>query len=217
MRKILITGATGTLGQAVAEALATPQHHLLLTGRNPNKLEELDDSLAGKAAHTTLISLDVSKPALIDALGQQIHQQYGKLDAWIHCIAAITNLSPVAHQDPSHWDRLWAVNVTATLRLIRSLDVLLRADDSQRRDIIITHCTMGENLPFWGAYHASRAAQAALVTACGRETEKTGLKVQLFDPQPMASPHHRVAFPGVALETLPSPQSAAQRLLALLA
>ena len=58
--KVLLTGATGFIGQAVAEALLTEGHHLVCVLRDPARLRLHD--LSGRAGHDRLqtIALDFS-------------------------------------------------------------------------------------------------------------------------------------------------------------
>jgi short-subunit dehydrogenase len=54
-RKVLVTGATGGLGRAIAKALAARGAKLVLSARKAGELEQLAGSLPG-AGHTTVVS-----------------------------------------------------------------------------------------------------------------------------------------------------------------
>ena len=49
-RRVLITGATGAIGGALAKAYATPQTHLILHGRNVSALEDVANACREKGA-----------------------------------------------------------------------------------------------------------------------------------------------------------------------
>src|ERR1700744_3008139 len=77
----LVTGATRGIGAAVAKRFAAEGAHLILTGRTVGGLEEVDDAIqaaGGKPA--TLVPLDLRQADMIDALGAQIYERFGKLD-----------------------------------------------------------------------------------------------------------------------------------------
>ena len=55
-KTILITGSSSGIGWSTAEKLATKGHHLILCGRNLNKLEELSNKLN---TNTHILTFDV--------------------------------------------------------------------------------------------------------------------------------------------------------------
>ena len=57
--RVLITGATGGIGSAVAESLAVRGAQLALVGRNPDALEELTEGLGGTGANVFTIFADL--------------------------------------------------------------------------------------------------------------------------------------------------------------
>jgi short-subunit dehydrogenase len=70
--KILLTGATGGIGQALAKALAADGDYLLLQGRNRQRLELLETTLG--AEHCTTVVADLNNPqdreALVERAGK---------------------------------------------------------------------------------------------------------------------------------------------------
>ncbi|WP_456295618.1 SDR family oxidoreductase [Vibrio sp. AK197] len=78
-KRILLTGATGGIGQQAAQLLAEQGARLLLVARNQQKLEALIARLSNPDVHTTL-SADLTTRAGRCALNQQVEhwQQQGK-------------------------------------------------------------------------------------------------------------------------------------------
>ena len=65
-RAVLITGATGGIGAALAEAYARPGRQLFLQGRRQARLSELSNSCEGKGARVETKALDLADtPALL--------------------------------------------------------------------------------------------------------------------------------------------------------
>ena len=54
-KTVLLTGATGGLGRAIATALADRGARLILSSRKPQELEELASALSG-SGHRTIVS-----------------------------------------------------------------------------------------------------------------------------------------------------------------
>src|SRR5689334_6799637 len=67
--KVLLTGATGGLGQAIARALAERGAQLVLTGRRADVLEPLAAELGGRALAVDLAERD-SVERLVDEVGE---------------------------------------------------------------------------------------------------------------------------------------------------
>jgi NAD(P)-dependent dehydrogenase (short-subunit alcohol dehydrogenase family) len=204
-RIALVTGATRGIGRACALALAEAGAHVVATGRSQGALEELDDEIktaTGKSA--TLVPLDLTKGGDIDALGLAIHQRFQRLDILVHAAAILGGLSPVSHIDPGAWDKVFASNVTATYRLIRSTERLLR-ESTAGRGIFFTTGRVERPKAFWGAYGASKAAVEHLVRTWADELENTNIRATLVDPGAMRTKMRAEAMPGEDPTTLPHP------------
>lgn len=204
-RIALVTGATRGIGRACALALAQAGAHVVATGRSQGALEELDDEIktaTGKSA--TLVPLDLTKGGDIDALGLAIHQRFQRLDILVHAAAILGGLSPVSHIDPGNWDKVFASNVTATYRLIRSTERLLR-ESTAGRGIFFTTGRVERPKAFWGAYGASKAAVEHLVRTWADELENTNIRATLVDPGAMRTKMRAEAMPGEDPTTLPHP------------
>ena len=204
-RIALVTGATRGIGRASALALANAGAHVVAVGRSQGALEELDDEIktaTGKAA--TLVPLDLNKGDDIDALGLAIHQRFQRLDILVHAAAILGGLTPVSHIDPSMWDNVFTTNVTASYRLIRSTERLLR-ESTAGRGIFFTTGRVERPKAFWGPYGASKAALEHLVRTWADELENTNIRATLLDPGTMRTKMRAEAMPGEDPATLADP------------
>ena len=131
-RIALITGASRGIGRAVAEKFAQEGAHVLLVARNRKALERVDDAIRATAGKATLIPLELADGKSIDALGPALYERFDRLDILVGNAGILGRLSPLTHIGSEHWDRAFAVNVTANWRLIRTLDPLLRRSDAGR-------------------------------------------------------------------------------------
>lgn len=208
-RLALITGASRGIGWAVARAYAAAGADLILLARTPGALEELDDTIqADGGKPSTLVPLDLKDGDGIDRLGAAIFDRWGKLDILVSNAGVLGTISPLGHIKLKDWESLMAVNVTANFRLIRSLDVLLRASDAGRA-IFVTSGAADKGDAYWGGYGTSKAALNAMVRAYAAETETTSLRVNLLSPGPIATQMRAKAFPGEDRDTLPQPADVA--------
>ncbi len=214
-RVVVVTGASRGLGAAVAEACAAEAAHLVLVARTRGALEEVDDRVRGLGGQATLVVADVTKGELVDAMGAALHARFGRVDGLVAAAAELGNLTPVSHLEPKTFDRLLRVNLLANHRLVRSLDPLLRAAPAGRA-VFVTDRVHAAGRAYWGAYAASKAALEALVLAYAAEVRLTPLRVNLFDPGPLATRLRADAYPGERPGALPAPATAAPALVELL-
>lgn len=204
-RIALVTGASRGIGRAAALALAGAGAQIVAVARTAGGLEELDDEIrqaTGRSA--TLVPMDIAEDGALDQLGLAIHQRYGRLDVMVHAAAILGPMTPVAHIEPKHWDRVMAVNLTASYRLIRSVEPLLRASDRPRA-IFLSTGRVARPKAFWGPYGASKAALENLVRTWADELENTKIRAALLDPGAMRTRMRAEAFPGEDPLSLPDP------------
>ncbi len=214
-RVVLISGASRGLGAALAPLLAREGAHLVLLARTQGGLEEADDRVREAGGRATLLPLDLADGDAVDRLGPSIYRRFGRLDGVVSCAALLGLLTPVAQTDPDRFRDLLTVNLLAAQRLIRTLDPLLRAAPAGRM-VFVTDGAARAVRAYWGAYAASKAGLEALVKAYAAEVRKTPVRVNLFDPGPMATRLRAEAFPGEPEGAQPAPIEVAPALLELL-
>ena len=107
-----------------------------------------------------------------------------------------------------------AVNLTATLRLIRTTaPLIVRAEAG--RAVFVTSGVARKPRAYWAAYGATKAGLEQLALSWAEEVRNTGLRVNLFDPGATATRMRRLAYPGEDQSVLPRPEDVAPRLAAL--
>jgi NAD(P)-dependent dehydrogenase (short-subunit alcohol dehydrogenase family) len=204
-RIALVTGASRGIGRASALALAAAGAHIVAVARTQGALEELDDVIRAETGErATLVPMDLANGDGIDQLGLAIHQRHGRLDVMVHAAAVLGGLIPVSHMDPPRFEQVVQVNLTASYRLIRSVEPLLRQSDAGRA-IFLTTGVAARPRAFWGAYAATKAGLEALVRCWADEIENTPMRAVLLDPAVMRTRMRAEAFPGEDPDTLPDP------------
>jgi NAD(P)-dependent dehydrogenase (short-subunit alcohol dehydrogenase family) len=211
-RIAVVTGASRGFGRAVALALAAEGAHIIALARTQGGLEELDDEIKALGGHATLVPADIRDFAALDRLGAAIFERWRKLDILIGNAGILGKLTPLAHADPTMWEDVMAVNVTANFRLIRSLDPLLRASDAGRA-VFVTSGLAQKCWPYWGPYAVSKAALEAMAKTYAGETATTPVRVNCFCPTAMRTKLRAQAMPGEDPLKLPLPEEVAKQLV----
>ncbi|WP_417208297.1 SDR family NAD(P)-dependent oxidoreductase [Antarctobacter sp.] len=207
----LITGASRGLGFALAEALA-PSHHIIAVARTVGGLEELDDRIQSKGGSATLAPMDVTDRDAMAHLCRSIHDRWGGLALWAHTAIHASALTPAPHIDPKEWRKALTTNADAMGHLIPFVAPLLGDTGAA---LFFDDPVQGEK--FYGYYGTTKAAQIALARSWAAETERTGPRVHVLTPNPMATATRARFHPGEDRAALATPASEANRLLAELA
>jgi NAD(P)-dependent dehydrogenase (short-subunit alcohol dehydrogenase family) len=207
-RIALITGASRGLGRAVAIRFAQEGAQVLLLARKLKAVETVDDAIKSAGGKATLIPLDLTDGKAIDALGPSLYERFGRLDVLVGNAAILGALSPLPHIKSEHWERVFATNLTANWRLIRTLDPLLRASDSGRV-IFVTSNVARSSRAYWAPYSISKAALESLAKTYANETADSAIKVSILDPGAIATGMRAEAYPGEDPATLRTPEDVA--------
>lgn len=213
-RIALVTGASRGIGYHVAKQLGAAGAHVIAVARTVGGLEEVDDEIRAAGSEATLAPLDLTDMAGIDRLGGAIHERWGKLDILVANAAILGVIAPIGHVEAKLFERVMAVNVTATWRLIRSVDPLLRASDAGRA-IVVSSGAAHSARAFWAPYAASKAAVEALARSWADETKNMPLRVNIVDPGVTRTAMRAQAMPGEDPATLPHPSETAAAIVPL--
>ena len=213
-RIALVTGASRGIGYFTALELARAGAHVIACARTVGGLEELDDEIKALGGSSTLVPFDLSDMAAIDKLGGSIFERWGKLDILVANAGVLGTISPIGHVEAKVFDKVMAVNVTATWRLMRSVDPLLQKSDAGRA-LILSSAAAHKCRPFWGPYSASKAAVEALARTWAAETERLPLRIVSIDPGATRTAMRAQAMPGEDPATLPHPSEVAKEIVEL--
>lgn len=112
-KRVLLTGASGGIGQAIAKALADQGAQLVLTGRNATALQKIADHIGG--AEACIIADMASNPDLLRVL-----QEAGPVDILI-ANAGLPGTDEITNYSWEEIDQVLDVNLRAPMLLARGL------------------------------------------------------------------------------------------------
>jgi NAD(P)-dependent dehydrogenase (short-subunit alcohol dehydrogenase family) len=199
-RVMLVTGASGSIGSALALACARAGATVVLAGRNVRKLEKVYDTIvAGDAPRPSIAPMDFEKAdaGAYDALAESIGKEFGRLDGLAHVGALLGDRSPVLHYDVPTWLKVMHVNVNAPFILTKTLLPLLLLAPDPAVVFTTSGVTSKGRAAYWGAYAVSKYADEGLAQVLADElaTERP-VRVNSVNPGPVRSPMRAAAYPG---------------------
>lgn len=185
--KIMITGASGAIGGALAEAYAAPGVDLHLHGRSRSNLSELVARCQALGAVVHAHALDLCDlPAVQAWMGQLVCD--GAPDLLIVNAGMNTNIGPDGEGEP--WDEVNALidlNLKATMAIVHGVLPAMRRRGSGQ--IALVSSLAGYfGLPVTPAYCASKAGVKAYGEALRGWLAREGIKVSVIMPGYVKSP-----------------------------
>ena len=116
-KKVLVTGASGGIGKAIAIELSSNGADLCLTGRNKSELESLQKLIGGNCQ---IIISDLSKSEGIDELANSAQEKMGQIDILINN-AGITRDNLFMRMSEEDWNEVINVNLNSIFKLTKQL------------------------------------------------------------------------------------------------
>ncbi len=171
---ILLTGASGGLGSALAMELSDQGAVLIVTSRSPEALDELILKLR-HPEKARAIAADLAVPGEADRLAREALAIHGKIDMILNN-AGVGYFARMDEASEETVRRLFEVNVFSPLALARALLPQMKAAGGGRI-VNIVSCAGRVPIPTVGVYGGSKSALAVMANTMRLELEPYGVDV----------------------------------------
>jgi 3-oxoacyl-[acyl-carrier protein] reductase len=179
----LVTGASGAIGGDIARALHAQGATVAISGTRQDALDTLAGEL-GARVHT--LRCDLSDAAAVERLVPDAEAKMEKLDILVANAGVNADNLFVSLTDEA-WDKVIAVNLTATFRLGRAaVKSMMRR--RWGRIIGITSVVGFTGNPGQGNYTASKAGMVGMMKSVAAEYAKRNVTANCIAPGIIASP-----------------------------
>ena len=115
-KKVLLTGASGGIGKAIANELASLGADICLTGRNEEELIKIKNELEGNSDY---VLADLSKHNEIEKLVEDAENKLGQIDILINN-AGITDDNIFLRMSDEQWSNVININLTSTFKITKA-------------------------------------------------------------------------------------------------
>jgi len=172
----LVTGASGGIGQAIAEVLAAAGAKVGLSGTREAVLQELAASIPGSVP----LACNLSDTAAVEALPKRAEEALGSLDILVNN-AGITRDNLFMRMKDEEWDEVLKVDLTAAFRLVRAA---IRPMMKRRwgRVISITSVVGATGNPGQANYAAAKAGLVGMTKAIAQEVASRNITANCVAP-----------------------------------
>jgi 3-oxoacyl-[acyl-carrier protein] reductase len=176
-RTALVTGATGGIGGAIAEALHKQGATVAISG---TRREALDTLAAKLSERVHVLPCNLSELSEVEALVPSAEQAMGGVDILV-ANAGITRDNLFVQLRDEDWDDVIKVNLTATFRLARAATKLMMRRRFGRI-IAITSVVGVTGNPGQGNYSASKAGMIGMIKSLAAEYAKRNVTANCIAP-----------------------------------
>ena len=175
---ILITGASGGIGEAIARGLGAAGARLLLGARRLDRLQMVATDINAAGGTVKVLAVDVTDRAGMMAFAQAAVDLWGRIDVLVNN-AGIMPLSPLAAGKHDEWDRMVDVNIKGVLW---GIGAVLPHMQRQRSGQIINIASIGalSVVPTGAVYCATKFAVRAI--SDGLRQESGTIRVTCVNP-----------------------------------
>jgi 3-oxoacyl-[acyl-carrier protein] reductase len=184
-RVAIVTGASGGIGQAVAERLAADDMAVVVHyAGNPGRAEEVVEAIEAKGGAALAVRADVADEGEVTALFDRTEATFGGVDVVVHA-AGIMLLAPLAELDLDDFDRMHRTNLRGTFVVDQQAARRLR-----RGGALVNFSTSVVKLalPTYSAYAATKGAVDAITLILAKELRGRDITVNAVAPGPTATP-----------------------------
>ena len=182
----LLTGATGGIGQAIADRLALEGYALTVSGRDQNILATLARDLGAYGTTAQVVPADMTAEDQVRILARRHIERFDSLDLLV--LSAGTGASgPIVEYPMRRFDRQVAVNIRAPFTLVQECLPALRRAAARHpargaRIVAIASMTGIASQAGLAAYGATKAALISLCQSINVEESSAGVNATAISP-----------------------------------
>ena len=213
-RVVIVTGAAGNLGRAVAQAFQAAGARLVLVDRAAGRLPRLFPDFVDTGDHFLATSVDMSDADAVGTVLEETVRRFDRVDVLANTVGGYRAGSPVHETSLEAWDFMLNLNArTAFIASRATIPYML-----QRGSGRIVHVAARAALK-GGAkmslHSVSKSAVVRLTESMAAELKRRGINVNCVIPGTIDTPQNREAMPDANHSRWVTPEAIADVILFL--
>lgn len=176
---ILITGASGGIGTSLSKAFSSTKANLFLLGSSDEKISSLQEELPSRD-NIRFFTVDLSQRENVNNFCDSIIEEFGGISVVINN-AGITQDSLFMRMSDSVWDKVFAINLDASMAIIRKF-IRGMIKNKWGRIVNISSVVASTGNPGQSNYVASKGALNGLTKSLALEVATRGVTVNCISP-----------------------------------
>ena len=187
---IILTGATGGIGEALALGLSRAGGNMILTGTREEKLQEVCDRIRAEEGAAQPFLLDMRKKEELQPFVDAVMKQYGHIDVLVNC-AGVNRRWGMLDFSEEEYDRIMDINLKNIYFLTQAVG---RCMVKAGRGNIINIASYNSTGMLGGCsvYGASKSALYALTRSEAVEWAQYGIRANAVAPGHILTPMTKI-------------------------
>jgi NAD(P)-dependent dehydrogenase (short-subunit alcohol dehydrogenase family) len=211
---VIVTGAAGNLGEAVARAFLQAGATIIPSDRGADRLPKIYPDIADSPEHFLATSVDFTDPEAVNALAAQVMERFGRIDVLVNTVGGYRAGKPLHETSLRTLDYLFDLN--ARTAFIASQAVIPHMLAQKGGKIISVAARPGlagrKNM---SAYSVAKAAVIRMTESMAAELKGEGINVNCILPGTIDTPQNREDMPKADHSRWVQPASLAEVILFL--
>ena len=196
-KTVLITGATSGIGLGCARKFAENGDRLILTGRNTEKLEAIQQELQAKGTEVLTLAFDVRDRDAARQAIENLPEAWQQIDVLINNAGLALGLEPEYEGNLDEWETMIETNIMGLLTMTRL--IVPRMVERGKGHIINVGSVAGDAAYAGGnVYCATKAAVKALSDGLRIDVANTAIRVTNLKPGLVETNFSNIRFRGDA-------------------
>ncbi len=188
---VMVTGAAGNLGRAVAAAFAERGANLVLVDA---RVERLAAAFGTGNERSALAPTDLLDQAQVNATVAAAIRRFGRIDILCNIAGGFRMGEPVHETSDQNWNFLFDINAGTLLRVVRAV-VPGMIDNGGGKIVNVGAFAAQKGVAQMGAYCAAKSAVIRLTEAMAAELREKNINVNCVLPTIIDTPENRAAMP----------------------
>ena len=213
-RVVVVTGAAGNLGRAVALAFLSAGASLVLVDRKTDRLQRLFPDLVDSPNHLFATSVDVTDPASVEAMVRSAIERFGRIDVLANTVGGYHGGVPTYATSLEDWDRMLTLNARTAFLASRAV-IPSMLEQGRGKIVHVSSRAALRGSANSGAYSVSKSAVVRLTESLAAEVKKKGVNVNCVMPGTIDTPQNRESMPNAKRDRWVQPEDIADVILFL--
>jgi NAD(P)-dependent dehydrogenase (short-subunit alcohol dehydrogenase family) len=213
-RVVVVTGAAGGLGGAVARAFERAGAKLVLVDRAADRLPRLFPEMVDSPDHFLAVSVDLTDPDAVGAMAEEAVQRFGRVDVLANVAGGFRSGTPVHETSFETWDLMLNLNARTVFIASRALIPFMLEQGSGKIVNVGARAALKGGAKM-AAYSVSKSGVVRLTESMSVELKRSGINVNCVLPGTIDTQPNREAMPSADHSHWVTPEALADVILFL--
>lgn len=188
--RALITGGTGGIGLATAEALGRAGYEIIVTGHDPAKENFVRQYLEEKGIRCHFFLCDACDEKAVETLFADLTRQFDSLDLLVNNVGGLGGRQRVSEMETAFMRRVMALNFDSVFFTTRAALPLLKKGSNPSIINFSTIAAYNGGGPGASIYAAAKGAVQSYSRALAKDLAEFGIRVNMVSPGTIDTPFH---------------------------